>query len=311
MTLVPRKYGRLKTTSYSSPWKQDRSSGDVLCVVLLPRQSRWRISSTLASTTTKPVYLSIFAPLILLIVIIVRLTSATKHHYNPPVGIDLSNPWIPIDFLSNHTFNADVDGCSANSWSDCGRGGKIDKQCLLPDWEFRYLDRAEDRRRFCDMKSWKRRQELAVIRLRHCPYYTLYTVLSNRSAHLVVNGTRSQCVSVLEELSLLDGKVHTIACEFDHVLKRYDCHRQYSAQWSCKHCQVTLFFSRPIPQPICFFLLLLQMHCLCLHNLLNWYPSIVAIATDIEGLSIANVHHFTTGRSSFVPVYGELSNKSN
>ncbi|CAM1332713.1 Uncharacterised protein g10955 [Pycnogonum litorale] len=87
------------------------------------------------------------------------------------------------------------------------------------------------------LKSSQRERSLKLVSLDYCHNYTLDDVLSDKNRNLVVNGTHSQCVSILEELVMIDNKVHVILCEFEHLLSRYDCQRQYSAKWTCQHCQ--------------------------------------------------------------------------
>lgn len=251
MTLVPRKYGRLKTTSsYPSSWKQQQEDDwdDVVLIAAPPRQPKCRLSSSSSAinTSSNTVPSNAITPLILLIVISLRVTSAASRNQNHSTlngggvvsSFDLINPWISIEFLTNYTFNADRDRCPGHNI--CG-SSTSNKQCLYPGSEFDYLEGADARRRFCDMKKWERKTSLGRYSVRFCHLYTLNSVLSNRSANLVVNGTRSQCVSVLEELSLIEDKIRVLGCEFHHVLSRYDCERKYSVKWNCLDCQVSFF----------------------------------------------------------------------
>lgn len=93
----------------------------------------------------------------------------------------------------------------------------------------------------------KRIDALRKYHLHHCYHYNLWHVLSDTKREGITR-SRSQCYANLEEVERLDSLAAHFVCQFEDILRRYDCAQTFSSKSSCQRCKVRGCNTLPPPK---------------------------------------------------------------
>ena len=85
----------------------------------------------------------------------------------------------------------------------------------------------------------KRIDTLRKYYLQHCYDYNLWHVLSNTMREGIAR-SRQQCYAYLDVITSLDQLAAGFICQFEDIIRRYDCAQSYSQKSSCHQCKVSL-----------------------------------------------------------------------
>ena len=85
----------------------------------------------------------------------------------------------------------------------------------------------------------KRVDTLRKYHLHHCYHYSLWHVLSDTMREGIAM-SRSQCYAYLEAVERLDNLAAHFVCQFEDIIRRYDCGQTFSSKSSCQQCKVRL-----------------------------------------------------------------------
>uniref|UniRef100_A0A0P6CLY5 Transmembrane protein FAM155B n=1 Tax=Daphnia magna TaxID=35525 RepID=A0A0P6CLY5_9CRUS len=83
----------------------------------------------------------------------------------------------------------------------------------------------------------KRVDTLRKYHLHHCYHYSLWHVLSDTMREGIAI-SRSQCYAYLEAVERLDNLAAHFVCQFEDIIRRYDCGQTFSSKSSCHQCKV-------------------------------------------------------------------------
>ncbi|KAI9553066.1 hypothetical protein GHT06_020957 [Daphnia sinensis] len=83
----------------------------------------------------------------------------------------------------------------------------------------------------------KRVDTLRKYHLHHCYHYSLWHVLSDTMREGIAM-SRSQCYAYLETVERLDNLAAHFVCQFEDIIRRYDCGQTFSSKSSCQQCKV-------------------------------------------------------------------------
>ena len=86
----------------------------------------------------------------------------------------------------------------------------------------------------------KRIDALRKYHLQHCYHYSLWHVLSDTMREGIAI-SRQQCYAYVEAVQQLDNLAAHFVCQFEDIIRRYDCGQTFSSKSSCHQCKV--FFS--------------------------------------------------------------------
>ena len=84
----------------------------------------------------------------------------------------------------------------------------------------------------------KRIDTLRKYYLQHCYHYNLWHVLSNTMREGIAR-SRQQCYAYLDVITSLDQLAAGFICQFEDIIRRYDCAQSYSQKSSCHQCKVS------------------------------------------------------------------------
>jgi len=111
---------------------------------------------------------------------------------------------------------------------------------------FLYLDESQ-KRTICRVSNPKGRfEQLSRLRLRHCCEHVVVNALApgkNGPLEDVLNGEDWRCEAALEKLLIVDTMAARLHCEFEEIMRRFDCRQTYSVVHTCTHCRVSRFFA--------------------------------------------------------------------
>ena len=83
----------------------------------------------------------------------------------------------------------------------------------------------------------KRIDALRKYHLHHCYHYKLWYVLSDTMLEGIAR-SRSQCYAYLAVVEQLDNLAAHFVCQFEDIIRRYDCAQTFSSKSSCQQCKV-------------------------------------------------------------------------
>lgn len=83
----------------------------------------------------------------------------------------------------------------------------------------------------------KRIDALRKYHLHHCYHYKLWYVLSDTMLEGIAR-SRSQCYTYLAVVEQLDNLAAHFVCQFEDIIRRYDCAQTFSSKSSCQQCKV-------------------------------------------------------------------------
>ena len=86
----------------------------------------------------------------------------------------------------------------------------------------------------------KRIDTLRKYYLQHCYHYNLWHVLSNTMREGIAR-SRQQCYANLDVITSLDQLAAGFICQFEDIIRRYDCAQSFSQKSSCHQCKVSSF----------------------------------------------------------------------
>ncbi|EFX66790.1 hypothetical protein DAPPUDRAFT_262581 [Daphnia pulex] len=86
----------------------------------------------------------------------------------------------------------------------------------------------------------KRVDTLRKYHLHHCYHYSLWHVLSDTMREGIAI-SRSQCYAYLEAVERLDNLAAHFVCQFEDIIRRYDCGQTFSSKSSCQKCKISVF----------------------------------------------------------------------
>ena len=87
----------------------------------------------------------------------------------------------------------------------------------------------------------KRIDALRKYHLHHCYHYKLWYILSDTMLEGIAR-SRSQCYAYLEIVEQLDNLAAHFVCQFEDIIRRYDCAQTFSSKSSCHQCKVSTIF---------------------------------------------------------------------
>lgn len=91
------------------------------------------------------------------------------------------------------------------------------------------------------MEGEKRIDTLRKYHLHHCYHYSLWHVLSATMREGIAM-SRPQCYANLEAIQRLDNLASHFVCQFEDIIRRYDCGQTFSSKSSCQQCKVPCIF---------------------------------------------------------------------
>ena len=86
----------------------------------------------------------------------------------------------------------------------------------------------------------KRIDALRKYHLQHCYHYSLWHVLSDTMREGIAI-SRQQCYAYVEAVQQLDNLAAHFVCQFEDIIRRYDCGQTFSSKSSCHQCKVFFF----------------------------------------------------------------------
>lgn len=89
----------------------------------------------------------------------------------------------------------------------------------------------------CD-NSWSSK-DWSSVRLQHCCEHSVPEAVLNGNESLL---DRQQCERHVRDLLELDAFVAKVTCQFEQILRRYDCNQNYSVN-NCQRCKVIIIYS--------------------------------------------------------------------
>ena len=98
----------------------------------------------------------------------------------------------------------------------------------------------------------KRIDTLRKYYLQHCYHYNLWHVLSNTMKEGIAR-SRQQCYAYLDVITRLDQLAAGFICQFEDIIRRYDCAQSYSQKSTCQQCKVSQFITIHSPRLFYFF----------------------------------------------------------
>jgi hypothetical protein len=85
----------------------------------------------------------------------------------------------------------------------------------------------------------KRIDALRKYHLHHCYHYKLWYVLSDTMLEGIAR-SRSQCYAYLAVVEQLDNLAAHFVCQYEDIIRRYDCAQTFSSKSSCQQCKVRI-----------------------------------------------------------------------
>ena len=76
------------------------------------------------------------------------------------------------------------------------------------------------------------------LHLRSCRRFSLERSLSDPLLSLTIK-YKECCEKILREMLMLDELVEELACEYESILRRYDCQAKWSVKCKCRDCKVS------------------------------------------------------------------------
>ncbi len=152
-------------------------------------------------------------------------TSGASGHQSPRASIDEDGDDL-ISIVSSAS-ETNSSQClpylhsSSNSNAGDGVGGPSPAECIC--------DHADGAKRIDALRRYH---------LYHCYHYNLWHVLSDTMREGITR-SRSQCYAYLEAVERLDNLAAHFVCQFEDILRRYDCAQTFSGKSSCQRCKVS------------------------------------------------------------------------
>ena len=85
--------------------------------------------------------------------------------------------------------------------------------------------------------------------LRHCYHYNLWHVLSSTMREGIVR-SQQQCYDYMDLIDKWDNLAAQFICQFEDIIRRYDCAQSFSIKSSCQKCKVSSLRFTTHRQPI-------------------------------------------------------------
>ena len=77
-------------------------------------------------------------------------------------------------------------------------------------------------------------------RLKFCSNYHVNHVIDQENCNL--EGSEQECQQCFDQVDILDQKIHSMYCQFQDIISRFDCKGNFSTHWGCEDCTVSPCF---------------------------------------------------------------------